>query len=71
MKDEFKAAKFPPLSRQIIEFIKSRGSSSIGEVVAIIGANRNTVKVHLKNLVADGFLEKEGIGRGVRYRIRF
>ena len=33
-------------------------------------ANRNTVKVHFKNLVNDGHLEKEGVGRGVRYRMR-
>ncbi|HPI41610.1 MAG TPA: Fic family protein, partial [Pseudobdellovibrionaceae bacterium] len=70
MKDELAAAKLPPLSLQIIEFIKSRGSSSIGEAVAATGANRNTVKVHFKNLVTDGHLEKEGVGRGMRYRMR-
>ena len=70
MKDELAATKMPPLSLQIIEFIKSRGPTSIGEAVAATGANRNTVKVHFKNLVADGHLEKEGIGRGMRYRMR-
>jgi Fic family protein len=70
MKDELAAAKLPPLSLQIIEFIKSRGATSIGEAVAATGANRNTVKVHFKNLVADGHLEKEGVGRGMRYRMR-
>lgn len=70
MKNELAAAKLPPLSLQIIEFIKSRGSTSIGEAVAATGANRNTVKVHFKNLVTDGRLEKEGVGRGMRYRMR-
>lgn len=70
MKDEMVATKLPPLSLQIIELIKSRGSTSIGEAVAVTGANRNTVKVHFRNLVADGHLEKEGVGRGVRYRLR-
>lgn len=70
MKDELAAIKLPPLSLQIIEFIKSRGPTSIGEAVAATGANRNTVKVHFKNLVADGHLEKEGVGRGMRYRMR-
>jgi Fic family protein len=70
MKDELAATKMPPLSLQIIEFIKGRGPTSIGEAVAATGANRNTVKLHLKNLVADGHLEKEGVGRGMRYRMK-
>lgn len=70
MKDELAAIKLPPLSLQIIEFIKGRGPTSIGEAVAATGANRNTVKLHFKNLVADGHLVKLGNGRGMRYRIR-
>ena len=70
MKDELAATKMAPLSLQIIEFIKGRGPTSIGEAVAATRANRNTVKVHFRNLVNDGFLEKEGVGRGVRYRVR-
>ena len=70
MKDELAATKMPRLSLQIIELIKSRGATSIGEAVAATGANRNTVKVHFRNLVADGHLEKEGVGRGMRYRMR-
>lgn len=70
MKDELAAMKMPRLSVQIIELIKSRGSTSLGEAAAILGANRNTVKVHFRNLVNDRHLEKEGAGRGMRYRIR-
>lgn len=71
MKDELAVIKMPRLSLQIIELIRSRGPTSIGETVAATGANRNTVKVHFRNLVADGHLEKEGVGRGMRYRMRF
>lgn len=70
MKDELAATKMPRLSVQIIELIKSRGVTSLGEAAAVLGANRNTVKVHFRNLVADGYLEKEGVGRGIRYRIK-
>lgn len=70
MKGELAATKMPPLSLQIIEFIKGRGPTSIGEAVAATGANRNTVKIHFKKLVADGHLDKEGVGRGMRYRMR-
>jgi Fic family protein len=70
MKTELAANKLPRLSLQIIELIRSRGPTSIEEVVAATGANRNTVKLHFKNLTNDGPLEKEGVGRGTRYRMR-
>ena len=70
MKVELAANKMPVVSLQILELIKSRGLTSIGEAVAAIGANRNTIKVHFRNLEADGYLEIEGVGRGVRYRVR-
>jgi Fic family protein len=69
MKDELAATQMPRLSLQIIELIRSRGQSSIAEVVAATGANRNTVKVHFRDLVANGHLIAAGAGRGVRYRI--
>lgn len=70
LSDEFLAAKFPQLSLQIIELIRSRGPTSVAEVVAATGANRNTIKAHFKRLVGDRRLFAEGAGRGVRYRIR-
>jgi Fic family protein len=70
MKYELAATKMLRLSVQIIELIKSRGSTSLGEAAAVLGANRNTVKVHFRNLVNDGHLEKVGVGRGMRYRMR-
>lgn len=68
--DELAAAKLPPLSLQIIELIRGRGPTSISEVVSATGANRNTVKVHFRRLVDDGHLVAEGVGRGVRYRMK-
>ncbi|MGK5084925.1 Fic family protein [Bdellovibrionota bacterium FG-1] len=70
LKDELAAVKLPPLSLQIIELIRSRGPTSMAEAVAATGANRNTVKVHLRRLAADGHLEPIGSGRGVRYRFK-
>jgi hypothetical protein len=70
LKDEFAALKLPILSFQIIELIKSRGPSAMVEVVAATGANRNTIKVHFRRLVSDGYLVAEGVGRGVRYRLK-
>ena len=70
MKDELAATQMPRLSLQIIELIRSRGPSSVAEVVAATGANRNTIKVHFRDLVANGHLIAEGAGRGVTYRIK-
>jgi Fic family protein len=70
LSDELAAAKLPPLSLQIIELIRSRGPTSISEVVSATGANRNTVKVHFRHLVENGHLVAEGVGRGVRYRMK-
>jgi Fic family protein len=67
--DELIAAKLPPLSLKIIEFIRSRGPTSISEVASVTGANRNTLKVHIKRLVDDGHIVADGVGRGVRYRM--
>jgi Fic family protein len=67
--NELSAAKLPPLSLQVIELIRSRGPTSISEVVAATGANRNTVKVHIKRLVEGGQIVAGGVGRGVRYRM--
>jgi len=70
LSDELAAAKLPQLSLQIIDLIRSRGPTSVAEVVAATGANRNTVKAHFKRLVEDGHLALEGAGRGVRYRMK-
>ena len=67
---ELVAANFSPLSHQIIELIRSRGPTSISEVVATTGANRNTDKLHIRKLVDDNHIASQGVGRGVRYRIR-
>ncbi len=61
--------KLPPLSMQILEIIKARGQSSIGEILDITQANRNTLKLHLKNLILQNHLATEGKGKGTRYRI--
>jgi Fic family protein len=68
--DELAAAKLPALSLQIIELIRNRGPTAISEAVSVTGANRNTVKVHFRRLVEDGHLLAEGVGRGVRYRMK-
>ncbi|WP_192178558.1 Fic family protein [Mesorhizobium amorphae] len=57
----------PKLSLQIVEAIKERGRMTIGEIVNLTGANRNTVKKHLAMLVDAKHLAQHGTRKGTWY----
>jgi Fic family protein len=61
--------QFPELSLQIIEHVKSSGRISIGGIVTLTNANRNTIKKHLESLVAAKHLQQNGSGRGSWYSL--
>ena len=58
-------SSLPALSSQILELAKTR--EEITGQGASTGANRNTIKVHVKKLAADHYLMQVGKGRGARY----
>lgn len=58
----------PPLSLQLLEIARDRGQLTISDTVKLIGANRNTIKTHLRRLVKQGHLSQHGKTRGVWYR---
>lgn len=60
-------AQVPELSLQIMQLVKSRGEITIGDIVTITRANRNTVKKHLETLVNTQRLKKNGLGKGTWY----
>lgn len=60
-------ATLPDLSVLILEVAREHGRITVAEAVRVSGANRNTVKDHLKNLVAGGYLRQQGSGRGAWY----
>ncbi|MEJ2158768.1 MAG: hypothetical protein P8X96_25855 [Desulfobacteraceae bacterium] len=60
-------AKLPALSSQILEVVKQHGQVAISDIQAITQANRNTIKVRLRELVNDGYLIKLGKGKGTFY----
>lgn len=60
-------AQLPPLSLQILDLVKTHGSLKNAQIVELTGANRNTVKKHLADLVASNHLAKHGVGRGTVY----
>ena len=49
---------------------KTRGEITITEIENSTGANRNTIKVHLKKLAVQHYLVQLGKGRGVRYAVK-
>jgi Fic family protein len=58
------------LSRQILELAKTRGEVTVKEIEDSTGANRNTIKVHVKKLAEQQYLRQLGQGRGARYTIK-
>lgn len=56
-----------PLSAAILALALERGRVTVRDVVASEGANRNTVKLHFKRLVAAGHLVQHARGRGTWY----
>jgi Fic family protein len=63
-------AAMPELQLQIVEFAREHGRVTIGEVIRLTGASRNTLKQHFRALVERGMLTQLGRGRGVWYDLR-
>ena len=60
-------AAMPELQLQVIEFAREHGRVTIGEIIKLTGASRNTLKQHFRALVKRGAIEQHGSGRGVWY----
>jgi len=63
-------ASLPALSRQILELAKTRGEITVKEIEDATGANRNTIKTHVKKLSDQHYLIQAGKGRGARYAMK-
>ncbi len=60
----------PALSRTILEMAGTRGEVTVREIEDASGANRNTIKAHLKKLAEQEYLVAVGKGRGARYTVK-
>jgi Fic family protein len=56
-----------PLSQELLGLVDSHGRITVRQAVVLTGANRNTLKRHLRQLVTAGKLVKRGTGRGTWY----
>lgn len=59
--------ELPALSVQILERCRERGRVTVSEAAKATGANRNTIKDHLKALQRAGHIAQHGAGRGAWY----
>lgn len=59
----------PELSVAILELAREHGRVTIAEIAQASGANRNTVKYHVKSLTSAGHLQRHGAGRGTWYAL--
>lgn len=68
-REQIAMTSLPELAAQIIEQTRQHGRITIGEMVRISGANRNTLKVHFRRLVEQGLLARHGSGKGSWYAL--
>ena len=59
----------PELSLKIVEYAREHGRFTIGDMVALTGTSRNTLKQHFRQLLAKGHLVMHGSGRGAWYAL--
>ncbi len=62
-------ATLPELAVQIIDHTRQHGRITMGDMIRITGASRNTLKEHFKRLVAQGHLIRHGTGKGTWYTL--
>jgi len=62
--------ELPDLSEKLLLIVREHGRVTVAAGVRLTGANRNTVKVHLRNLVSAGRLEQHGKGKGTWYALK-
>jgi len=62
-------APLPPLSEALLQIAREHGRVTTATGTRITGANRNTVKVHLRNLVRAAHLVAHGRGKGTWYGV--
>ena len=61
----------PERSVQILELCRERGRITVAEAEKLTGANRNTIKDHLKALARAGHIVQHGAGRGAWYGLAY
>jgi Fic family protein len=64
------APVLPKLSVEIIALLREHAQLTIAEIETLTRANRNTLKVRLRELARDNFIEQNGKARSTWYRLK-
>jgi Fic family protein len=59
----------PELSVRILDQVRDHGRVSMGDIVKLTGASRNTLKQQFRQLVDKGYLVRRGGGRTTWYTL--
>ncbi len=62
-------ADLPPLSVEILSLLDREGNLTIAQMVTLSGANQNTLKVRLRELVSSGQITRHGKARATWYSL--
>jgi Fic family protein len=60
-------AALPELAVQIVDHARQHGRVTMGDMIKVTGASRNTLKDHFRHLLEQGHLVKYGAGKGTWY----
>ncbi len=60
-------AALPELAVRIVDHARQHGRVTIGDMIRLTGASRNTLKEHFRRVVALGHLEQHGVRKGTWY----
>ena len=61
--------RLPELSVHLLDLCREHGRLTVAMAVELTGANRNTVKDHLRRLTRAGHISRRGAGRGTWYAL--
>lgn len=64
-----KAEEMHPLEKQVIQLLKETENLKIAQMLESTGANRSTLKVHLKKLCEGGYIVQHGQRKGSFYSL--
>ncbi|WP_232834516.1 Fic family protein [Rhodoferax ferrireducens] len=66
-REQLLLATLPALSIQLLTIAREHGRVTVASAEAQTGANRHTIKLHIRKLLAAGQLVQQGAGRGTWY----
>jgi Fic family protein len=68
-REKLMVAELPELAVKIIDQARQHGRVTIGDMIRVTGANRNTLKEHFRSLVQKRHLVRNGTGKGSWYAL--